>query len=176
MAHCRCLHGRIHFVGLQFDKLIDAKLILGLEDVSQAPESSFQLFGKMDRGLLTAAMERMAWLAALPVPDADLVALLKAITAIFRGEPTPLTPDVLLANESIVVLDEEGRILAVNFKWLEFAARNSYQGGAFVGYDYMADVVQAAAVSEDAKKTLDGMRRVLTGRIDGLYLCLSMRQ
>ena len=176
VAHCRCLHGRIHFAGMQFDKPIDANLILGLDDAEQIPETPLQLFGKIDRGMLAGAMERMTWLAALPVPDADLVELLKSITALFRGEQTVLSSDVLLAHESIVVLDKEGRILAVNFSWLEFAARNGYRGSAFVGHDYMADLLKAAGVSNDAQQTLDGMRQVLSGDASGFtyaYPCAS---
>jgi|GEM_PF-2498209 len=176
VAHCRCLHGRIHFVGLQFDKLIDANLILGLQSAEEIPEAPVKVLGKLDRGVLATAMERLQWLAMLPVPDDDLIEMLKSLTALFRGEQTVLTADVLLANESIVVLDEEGRILAVNLSWLEFAARNCYSGSAFVGSDYMAKVLEAADVSEDARKTLAGMREVLDGKSSGFtyaYPCAS---
>ncbi len=176
VVHCRCLHGRIHFVGLQFDKLIDANLILGWHSAVEIPEAPVKILGNLDRGVIATAMQRLQWLAMLPVPDDDLVELLKSLTALLRGEQTVLSADVLLANESIVVLDEGGRILAVNISWLDFAARNGYRGQAFVGSDYMAKVVEAAAVSEDARQTLAGMRDVLADKIPGFtyaYPCPS---
>ncbi len=83
-----------------------------------------------------------------------------------------LPPEFVLAvldglDSHIAVLDEEGRIIAVNRAWRSFAEANGSQDSShFVGASYTAVCGAAARVDAMAASVLEGIRAVRDGRQD----------
>ena len=82
-------------------------------------------------------------------------------------ENEALLKDVLDSlSAHIAVLDEQGKITAVNAAWRRFAERNGGDAACLPGVDYLAVCRRAstAADNAEAQRTLDGLAQVLAGK------------
>jgi len=76
--------------------------------------------------------------------------------------------DSLAAN--IAVIDPAGVIVAVNLSWQTFAAENAMvDKGSGVGASYL-DICRAADPDPVALEALQGIQRVMSGRLPSFYL------
>jgi PAS domain S-box-containing protein len=81
-------------------------------------------------------------------------------------EHEALLTDVLDSlTAHIAVLDEQGRITAVNAAWRRYAGRNGGGAACLPGADYLGVCRQALSVPDNAEalQTLEGLERVLSG-------------
>ncbi len=81
--------------------------------------------------------------------------------------PSELTLDAALSlidcvPSQVAVLDEQGRILAVNRAWRAVRAQGA---DAAVGADYLAVCDEAAGEDESAARFAAGLRRVVRGEL-----------
>ena len=66
---------------------------------------------------------------------------------------------------SVAILDQDGVVIDVNERWLQFAAENGGAGLAEIGANYLEVCRRAAPSSPDAQIVLDGMLAVRRGEI-----------
>lgn len=71
-------------------------------------------------------------------------------------------------SSHVALLDSGGNILAVNVAWARFGVQNGAErAGACVGMNYLSVCDSATGpVSEEARRTGDGLRRLLSGAIE----------
>jgi two-component system NarL family sensor kinase len=87
------------------------------------------------------------------------------------------TIDALDAH--VALLDETGKIIAVNQRWTQFADANGYVGAAKgLGTNYL-EVCESSIECEEARLVLSGIRRLMSGESDDfrcVYPCHSTQE
>jgi PAS domain S-box-containing protein len=69
-------------------------------------------------------------------------------------------------DSQVCLVDEEGRIVAVNRAWMDFAGENGYSGAApFEGTNYLSVCHSAVGACSEATPAAEGIRAVIRGEL-----------